>query len=123
MTRRSCSTATASRGDDKAQIYSGTASGADDTRGSQPAEEEQGDEDEEDAFCQRLLLLGAKWWDSEKRYQFIDHFAVDIQPYVEDVEEGRVAEPTRRERRWIKVGWEQQAAANNASAGCGRGGF
>lgn len=22
----------------------------------------------EDAFCQRLLLLGAKWWDSEARY-------------------------------------------------------
>jgi len=117
VTRRSCSTATASRGDDKAQIYSGTASGADDTRGSQPAEEEQGDEDEEDAFCQRLLLLGAKWWDNEKRYQFVDHFAAGIQLFVEDVEEGRVVEPTLRERRWTKVGWEHVPA--NASAGGG----
>lgn len=25
----------------------------------------------EDAFCQRLLLLGAKWWDSEARYQIV----------------------------------------------------
>ena len=121
LTRRSRSTATASRGDDKNQHNSGTASSADDTGGSQPAEgeeeEEQGDEDEEDAFCQCLLLLGAKWWDNEKRYQFIDHFAAGIQPFVEDVEEGRVAEPTLRERRWMKVGWEQAAA--NSSAGGG----
>jgi len=26
------------------------------------------DQAAEDAFCQRLLLLGAKWWDSEARY-------------------------------------------------------
>jgi len=121
LKRRLPSTATTSRGDEEPQQNFGTVSSANDTRGSQPAEGTK--EDEEDAFCQCLLLLGAKWWDSEKRYQFIDHFAVDIQPYVEDVEEGRVAEPTLRERRWIKVGWEQQAAANNASAGGGRGGF
>ncbi|KAF2188681.1 hypothetical protein K469DRAFT_660444 [Zopfia rhizophila CBS 207.26] len=26
------------------------------------------DPEEEDAFCQRLLLLGAKWWDSMAQY-------------------------------------------------------
>ncbi len=122
LTRWSRSTATASRGDDENQLNSGTASSANDTGGSQLAEgeekeEQQDDKDEEDAFCQCLLLLGAKWWDNEKRYQFVDNFADDIQPFVEDVEEGRVAEPTLRERRWIKIGWEDAAA--NASAGGG----
>ena len=79
-----------------------------DTRGLQGNED-----DKEDAFCQRLLSPGAKWWDSEKRYQFVDRFGAGIQPFVEDVEEGRVEEPMLRERRWVKVGWE--CAASNPS--------
>ncbi|KAL8720303.1 MAG: hypothetical protein Q9225_002815 [Loekoesia sp. 1 TL-2023] len=119
LTRRSRSTATASRGDNKDQLNSRSESSANDTGGSKPAErkDDEDEKDEEDAFCQRLLFLGAKWWDNEKRYQFVDHFAAGIQPFVEDVEEGRVAEPTLRERRWTKVGWEH--AAVNASAGGG----
>ena len=95
LTQRPRSTAVTSRGDDKGQRNSRSASSANDIRELQPAEEqeEEGDENEEDAFCQRLLLLGAKWWDNEKRYQFVDHFAVGIQPFVEDIEEGRIAEP------------------------------
>ena len=74
--------------------------------------EEEGNEgDEEDTFCQRLLLLGAKWWDSEKRYQFVDGFGPGVQPLVEDVEEGRVEEPTLRERGSVKVGCESAAGA------------
>ena len=62
----------------------------------------------EDEFCQRLLLLGAKWWDSEARYAIVaeielrgmgsrrvnDTFALDRQPA-----------PTMREKRLLKVGW------------------
>ena len=121
LTRRSCLTATTPTGDNKGQSYSGIASSANDPAGWQPAKEgkekEQDDEDEEDAFCQRLLLLGAKWWDNEKRYQFVDHFAAGIQPFVEDIEEGRVAEPTLRERRWVKVGWEGVAANASVDGG------
>lgn len=72
---------------------------------------------EEDVFCQHLLLLGAKWWDSEKRYQFVDFFATDIELFVADVEKGRVAEPTLRERRWVKVGWERAAVDPSAVDG------
>ena len=64
------------------------------------------EDDEEDTFCQRLLLLGAKWWDSEKRHHFVDRFGAGMEPFVDDVEEGRVEEPTLRERRWVKVGWK-----------------
>ncbi|KAL8772393.1 MAG: hypothetical protein Q9209_002344 [Squamulea sp. 1 TL-2023] len=110
LTRRSCFTATAS-------IESSANNPGGSQRAEESEEEKQGDEDDEDAFCQRLLLLGAKWWDNEKRYQFVDHFAAGIQPFVEDVEEERVAEPTLRERRWVKVGWENVTA--NASAGGG----
>ncbi|KAL8830349.1 MAG: hypothetical protein Q9191_001490 [Dirinaria sp. TL-2023a] len=117
--RRPRSTDIASRGDDKGQRHSRSASSANDMRESQPAEEqeeEDGDEDE-DAFCQRLLLLGAKWWDNEKRYQVVDHFAAGVQSFVEDVEEGRIAEPTLGERRWVKVGWEPAAVGVDGADG------
>lgn len=59
----------------------------------------------EDAFCQRLLLLGAKWWDSEARYLAVVQLKVyvgraDDAPRM-DVE----PQPTMREKRFVKVGW------------------
>ena len=77
-----------------------------------PGKEEGEDDDDEDTFCQRLLLLGAKWWDSESRYQFVDHFGAGIPAFEDDVQEGRVAEPTLKERRWVKIGWEQATASS-----------
>lgn len=70
--------------------------------------EEEGDEDDEreDIFCRRLLLLGAKWFDSYKRYRFINGYGAGLQPYIKDVEQGRKEQPTMRERRWVRVGWE-----------------
>lgn len=66
------------------------------------------DQADEDDFCQRLLLLGAKWWDSEARY--------DIVSVVEDEAQGiqrtgmvfniqEEPEPTMREKRLVKVAW------------------
>lgn len=72
----------------------------------------------EDSFCQRLLLLGAKWWDSVARYHFVEEVDVGLQPAIEDVDAGRVPEPTLRERRWVRVGWENDAAAA-ATGSCG----
>lgn len=121
--RKSRVTAMASNVDGTNPPDPGTASSANDAERSQRAEgkeqQQQDVVDEEDVFCQKLLLLGAKWWDSEKRYQFIDHFAAGIQPYIEDVEGGRVEEPTLRERRWVKVGWEQAAAKADADPSTG----
>lgn len=59
----------------------------------------------EDVLCQRLLLLGAKWWDSEARYLTVARLKVfggsvdgvsrmDIEP-----------QPTMREKSFVKVGW------------------
>lgn len=56
----------------------------------------------EDALCQRLLLLGAKWWDSEARYLAVAHLGgraygvsrMDVEP-----------QPTMREKSFVKVGW------------------
>lgn len=64
----------------------------------------------EDAFCQRLLLLGAKWWDSEARYRIVGRVGAGDEPAIEDVEEGKMEEPALRERRWVRVGWEEAAA-------------
>lgn len=74
---------------------------------------------EEDSFCQRLLLLGAKWWDSVARSSFVNEVDAGLQPAIENVEAGRVPEPTLRERRWIRVGWENHAAAAAAAGSCG----
>lgn len=63
------------------------------------------DQDAEDAFCRRLLLLGAKWWDSEARY----HFLVTLDSQARDaLDEDRAPHPTPRERRWVKVGWPSE---------------
>ena len=70
----------------------------------------------EDAFCQRLLLLGAKWWDSEERCRFVSRVGGGDQPTIAHVEAGRVEEPTLRERRWIKVGWEGTATGATTSS-------
>lgn len=71
----------------------------------EPEQQRNESEDDEDKFCQRLLLIGATWWDSEKRYECIDLFAGGVQPWVDAIDRGHVPEPTRRERRWVKVGW------------------
>jgi len=81
---------------------------------------------EEDAFCRDLLLLGAKWWDSEARYRFVSRFDAGFQPAIDDVDDGRVAEPVLRERRWVKVGWERTTASDvraGYDGGTGSGGL
>jgi len=71
-----------------------------------PPMERLDDQNAENDFCQRLLLLGAKWWDSEARYSIIiaveecatragnGSFVVADQPTA-----------TMREKRFVKVGW------------------
>jgi len=46
------------------------------------------DQDTEDAFCQRLLLLGAKWFDSNERRGFIAGLAEDDDSDVEAFRRG-----------------------------------
>ncbi|KAL9638608.1 MAG: hypothetical protein Q9164_001440, partial [Protoblastenia rupestris] len=99
-----------SGGDDSSSSHLHSEDTSADT-GDLQAGQEDNEGDEEDTFYQRLLLLGAKWWDSQKRYQFVDGFGAGVQPLFEDVEEGRVEEPTLRERRWVKVGCESAAGA------------
>ena len=90
---------------------------ANDTEERSPSQTIKEKDENEDTFCQILLLLGAKWWDSKKRDEFVRGFAADEYPYVTDVRNGKVAEPTPRERRWVKVGWEQPIAAASSKIG------
>lgn len=63
------------------------------------------DQDAEDQLCQRLLALGAKWFDSEARRALVAGVAAQ-----EDVEmdavmlEGTPA-PSTMERRWVQVAY------------------
>lgn len=63
------------------------------------------DQEKEDAICQRLLHLGATWYDSEERLRFLDGFEDDPKRSRSKMESGECHPPTRRERRWVKVGW------------------
>lgn len=60
----------------------------------------------EDAFTKRLLLLGAKWWVSEDRYVLFQQVYPDPRwsGLEESIEEG-VKPLTERERRRTVVGW------------------
>ena len=62
------------------------------------------DQDAEDRFCQQLLRLGAKWFDSVERFHVVACVAVDDQRYIDDLVDG-LAEPlTTMERQWVCVG-------------------
>lgn len=58
----------------------------------------------EDKLCQRLLLLGAKWFDSRDRYGFVGNVAEDHEPSILALEAGEAQVPTTMERRWVSVG-------------------
>lgn len=55
--------------------------------------------EEEDTFSERLLLLGAKWWDSVARHWLLNNPNQEIS-ILEDS-----PLPTMRERYWVSVAW------------------
>ncbi|KAH7371730.1 hypothetical protein BKA66DRAFT_572699 [Pyrenochaeta sp. MPI-SDFR-AT-0127] len=57
--------------------------------------------EEEDIFCQKLLLLGAKWWDTVRRCVLLTSEETDILA-LDDSDEPL---PTLRERYWVSVAW------------------
>ena len=64
----------------------------------------------EDDFCQRLLLLGAKWFDSESRYSHMGGMREGDSRDLRDDEEERVPALILGERQWVKVGWPSKPA-------------
>jgi hypothetical protein len=70
-----------------------------------PPEKRLEDQSTEDPFCQRLLLLGAKWWDSEARYSVVEHLKAGIARADGAFIVEREPPPTMREKRFVKVGW------------------
>jgi hypothetical protein len=60
---------------------------------------------EEDAFCQRLLRLGAKWWPSERRRDFVEKVAGFNEIVLQYPHRPDEPPPTTRELVWLRVGW------------------
>jgi hypothetical protein len=63
------------------------------------------DQDAEDALYQRLLLLGAKWFDSDARRDFIFGLMEDDDTDLTAVRAGEKPPPTATERRWVAVAY------------------
>lgn len=51
-----------------------------------------------DELCKRLLLLGARWFDSRDRYGFVAGVADNHDPYMLALEAGEVQAPTTMKR-------------------------
>jgi hypothetical protein len=66
--------------------------------------ERDADQDAEDGFCQQLLRLGAKWFDSVERYQFVSGVQEEDERCVNDLEAGVAERLTTMERQWVCVG-------------------
>jgi len=62
------------------------------------------DQDAEDRFCQLILRLGAKWFDSRDRFGFVGGVMEDDDRMISDLEEGNAEKLTLMERRWVCVG-------------------
>lgn len=60
-------------------------------------------QDDEDALCQRLLLLGAHWYDSEDRMAFISELIENPQPGEDAIKAGTQPGPSIMERTWVSV--------------------
>ena len=60
----------------------------------------------EDAFCQQLLRLGAKWWDSEARYAIVAAMeAGETDRAADAFDVARQPPPSMREKRLVRAGW------------------
>lgn len=70
-----------------------------------PPELRDVDQEKEDTFCQKLLLLGAKWYDSIERHDFILHVRDGDPRAIDNLENECAVSPTPRERHWVSVGW------------------
>lgn len=66
-----------------------------------PPKSRHNSREEGDAWCQKLLLLGAKWWDSNDRY----HLLHDEDQDVNHLGESGEPLPTMKERHWVSVAW------------------
>lgn len=67
------------------------------------------DHGEEDVFCQKLLQLGARWFDGRERYGFVANVADECEPEIQAIEDGEQPAPSDMERRWVSVGLEDVA--------------
>ena len=73
----------------------------------QPLGSRSNNEDEEDSFCQNLLQLGARWFDSRERYGFVANVADGMEPEDQAIHNGEQPAPSDMERRWVRVGHEE----------------
>ena len=72
---------------------------------SQLSLERSSKQDEEDEFCQKLLLLGARWFDSRERYYFVSDVADDDEVAFESMGAGEEPHPFKKECRGVSVGF------------------
>ncbi|CEL10921.1 hypothetical protein ASPCAL14028 [Aspergillus calidoustus] len=63
------------------------------------------DQDAEDDHCKKLLLLGATWYDSERRYKLLADAATNNRSVRERFENKQLPAVTRKEGLWVRVGW------------------
>jgi hypothetical protein len=63
------------------------------------------DQDAEDAFCRGLLRLGATWWDSDARRNFVMNLENGYDEALDAVEANKELEPSFLERGWVRVAW------------------
>lgn len=61
----------------------------------------------EDAFCQALLRLGAIWWDSDARRDFVRKLENGDEEAFEALDADETLAPTPRERVWTRVAWPE----------------
>jgi hypothetical protein len=79
-----------------------------------PPEKRYDDPNDEDAFCQNMLLLGAKWFDLYNRYTFL-LLAEELD--VDELEHSLEPGSTLGEQHWVSVAWPSTGGLVVADSG------
>ncbi|EGP84674.1 unnamed protein product [Zymoseptoria tritici ST99CH_1A5] len=78
------------------------------------------DQEAEDEFCRGLLRLGATWWASDRRRNFVHRLESQFEDAIEACQADESLDPSRLERGWVRVAWPSEPAGSLCVLECGR---
>ncbi|KJX96488.1 hypothetical protein TI39_contig622g00008 [Zymoseptoria brevis] len=78
------------------------------------------DQEAEEEFCRGLLRLGATWWSSDNRRNFVHRLESQCEDAIKAFQADESLDASRLERRWVRVAWPSEPAGSLCVLECER---